>query len=309
MPGEDFSSFIRLQRELQVLRDAIQARALANPDAAAGVARTAPRGVPPQVSGIAADTNLNTITVTWSPVQTVNLLRYEVEVATDPDFTERVKLASTRATEWTYQEGNPDTEYWVRARAIAYTPGGQREGPWSARVNTTTGKVLSANITVGAASEIHQFVQTSGFTLLDSNPSTSGGISVDETYGPLEVGVLDADSIVVPRVVFEFDIASLFVANTTNRMTLELLRRRDGETTASDVVADSAEFDFFSTVPDPNITTSLLRQTLSSFTTFDQPGAGAWEYRVKVTLESGAGANRLRFQGQALNMEFIQTKR
>ncbi len=169
---------------------------------------------------------------------------------------------------------------------------------FSAELSVVVAGVNTADLVPGAATTLHTFVKSSGFATLDTNTET-------ETYGPVTIDVPDADTIVDPRVIFEFDFSSAWGASsTTNRLLIELLRRPFG---GGDTVIDDAPIDFKSTVPTAGGGTA--RTTVPSFTSFNQPGAGVWDYRLRLTtLIAGSGA-ALSITGVDLNMEFWASKR
>jgi hypothetical protein len=283
------------QLEERLMRE-IERRALANPDVDATESTRSAGGTPPAVTGIQKVTRPGTLTVSWSRVPITDLRNYEVLIATNATFTSGVVTRSTRELQFTWEEGDDTSTYYIKVRAINTA---NNPGAYSATVNTANGKVTTSNIDPNAASEIHAFTKTAGFTTLDTDTET-------ETYGPVSIDVFDADSVVEPRVIFQVDFSSTWVAaSTTNRLTIELLRRPEG---GGDTVIDTAVTDFKSDLPGA-ATGGVVRLTLPTFTSFDQPGAGTFEYRMRLTLSIDALGSALSVVGIDLNMEFVQSKR
>jgi hypothetical protein len=252
-------------------------------------------GTPPMVTGLTLVSNIGGIHVSWTGSTITDLKTYQIQISTNAVFTSDVVTKETRETEYRWDEGTSGVTYYIRVRT-ENVPG--NTGPWGARVNTTTGTVATADINVNAASEIHSFTKSSGFTLLNAS-------AANEAYGPLSIDVFDNDSVVTPMLVFEFDYSATWNAAGSNYITFELFRRASGATTWGAAI-NSARIDVKSSIPSAGGGTA--RTTSPMFTNFDQPGAGVWEYQIKVTLTI-AGTNALSFQGVDLDMEFIQSKR
>lgn len=252
-------------------------------------------------------TDVGTFTVSWNAVPIRDLLHYEVQWSSDATFVSAdLQSDTTGNTRFTPTNLGADTTYYVRVRAVNQD---FNAGPWSSRVSSLGGKVLTANINPNAASEIHSFTKTSGFTKLDTDAES-------ETYGPVIITVADSSAVVLPRTIFEFDFGSEW-QTTASAMsfTIDLLRRPSG---GGDTIIDSVTSEVKSTLPghvNPStfvyerVGTQTVRMVAPSFTTFDQPGAGTWEYRVRVTTNIAGASNSMDFLGVSLEMEFIQSKR
>jgi hypothetical protein len=283
---------IRIQQEQDRL-------AVANPNANINSLSQA-GGTPPTVTGLGLVTNVGTIHVRWNSSDISDLKFYEVQISENAVFTTGVITRYTRETEYRWSEGTGGTTYYVRVRVHNTS---SNFGPWSSRVNTTTGKVSTSDIDVGAASEIHTFTYGDDagetFTLLNATGN-------NEAYGPLVVDVFDNNSVVEPIVFFEFDYSCNWGAgDTANYYTINLERRAQGAT--SWTVVNSARIDMKSTVP--TFGGGTARTTSPSFSNYDQPGSGVWEYQIKITLTITGTTAALTFQGQLLEMEFTQSKR
>lgn len=309
MARYDGITALDLSRLRDELLGEIDRRALANPgvDAKSTSVRSGD-ATPPRVSGISPSTVFTqpgTFTVKWNAAAINDLQRYEVQISTTADFTQDVVTDSTRNLHYTWNEGDVDTTYYLRVRAVN-TKG--NAGPWSSRISSATGKVATATIVVNAASEIDSFTQSTGFSQLQGTGSVT-----TETYGPVEISVFDDNSVVDPVIVFEVDYRSDYYAIGTNQLFVELLRRPAGGT--SDTVIDDVTTDFKSTIP--NIagvpTGNTARTTVDVGATKDQPGEGDFEYRIRLTITSSGGStggnNDLWIRGIDLNMEFTQSKR
>lgn len=284
-------------RELEagqdVLDSKIDTKAAANPNASAAAQVG---GTPPKPSGLSLVSNVGSITISWNSVQIQDLLYYEIQVSTDPLFGSGVTTFKQGNTRFTYTEGSADSTYFFRVRAVNLD---RNPGPWSALLNGTSGKVGTNDLEVNAASAIATFSKSSGFTLLDVDGES-------EVYGPLVVDVVDDDSVVEPRIRFEINFSSGWNSSSIyNYLDMELLRRPFGG--GVEEAVDSSTVDFKSTIPtdDPLDFSAGL---LSTFATFDQPGKGKWEYRLRITIHTSVNA-LLHFQGIHLLMEFVQKKR
>jgi len=132
----------------------INLRALSNPGVGVDQTQRA-GGRPPAVQGLTLgqSSSAGSIKIRWSPVPIADLRRYEVEVARNPDFTEPVEGSpfTTTRTEFEFTEGTPEEMFFFfRVRAVnqAGTAGG-----FSGILDSTTGRVGSADLFPGAATE------------------------------------------------------------------------------------------------------------------------------------------------------------
>jgi hypothetical protein len=288
----------RTERRIRNLEREIAQRARANPQRGHG--RVFAGGRPPQVSGLALLSSApNTIAIEWNPVAVSDLLYYEVQVAKDAQFTVDVEtLVAGGTTTYSYAADNSSTlqltPYYLRVRAVNQQG---NPGEWSARLNSTSGQVASADFTRGAAGEIYQYVKSSSFSVLNGDGET-------ETYGPVTIDVFDEYSVVQPAVIFEYNFSSDWVGAGDCNMTWEFLRRPVGG--GSDTVIDSVTVDSHSTIPTSG--GGVARAVSPTFISYDAPGTGEWEYRIRVTVGL-SGGNSLTFFGVDLTMEFIQSKR
>lgn len=198
---EDFSDQVELERRLAELWEAVEQRALANPDVRTTGASVS-HGRPPAPSGVQLVSNVDTLTFSWNPVSIRNLKRYEVRVAPSSDFT-GATIFKTRDTTFTYQDGDPDQTYWVQVRTINTN---NAESTWSKTLNTTTGKAFFNHLARGAANSITMTTKTSGFSpsVLDTTGTRTG------VYASTTVDLpKDADIIIFAFAKLDFDVFSL----------------------------------------------------------------------------------------------------
>jgi hypothetical protein len=294
---DPFSAVIS-ERQLARTQDRL---ALANKDTGLNSLSHA-GGTPPIVTGTELVSNVGNIHVKWVRSTITDLKFYQIQIATNSDFTQNVITKNWQDTEYIWEEGSEDETYYIRVRAVNTA---NNAGPWSARVNSLTGKVYTAIIDVDATTNVVRFVYGDdpgeNFSVLNSNGAT-------EDYGNLTIDVFDDDSVVSPSVIFTFDYASNYVAATsTMNFTVSMYRREQGDILWGAAI-NSAQQDLKSTIGNVG-TADYARAQVPTFVNFDEPGQGIWEYKINVTVNFTGGSNAIYFQGNYLEMEFWQTKR
>lgn len=284
--GDDYRSKIQ---ERNLTRE-IERRVKRNSGLAVGSTVSQVGGTPPKVKGLALDTAPGSITAVWDDVPIGDLDRYELQASTSTAFVDPI-TRSTRAPSFPVTELTGGTTYYIRVRAVNSQG---TSGPYSATLNAATGQITSDDIADGAVTtlkidsgavqEYVSFVKSSGFATLDTNTEA-------ETYGPVEFTTTDADTIVIPRYVFDIDIHSDYlVANDTNRLTTELLRRPSG---GMDSVISTSVVDLHFKVPSVSSggASDTLRVTVPTFSDADVVGsAGTFEYRLRLTTTISGSA-------------------
>ncbi len=256
------------------------------------------------------------IPLTTDPASVVRDLRIEVAFW---DAAGRTGDASVLEVEWTLRLTNtPDLE--DDAVQTAKLADSAVETAKLANLAVATGKiandavetakiansaVATAKIAVAATKEFASFTKSSSFAVLDTDAET-------ETYGPATMTVFDANAVVGTEIRINFDMGATFPAdadtNTKNQLFFEALRR---PVAGADTVIDTFSYDMHINYPFAGATTGRI--SIPTFTVKDTPGAGTFEYRVRVSLniaQGGASAPpSLTFQGVLLNLEVEQSKR
>lgn len=269
---------------------------------------------PPIVTGLTLVSNVNTIHVKWTASNIPDLRHYELQIALNSDFTDTVITKKTQEIEYIWEEGDVDTAYYIRVRAVNILG---NPGPWSSRVNTLTGKVYTSLIEVDATTNVVRFVYGDDggetFATLGYN-----GTASTEDYGNLTIDVFDSDSVVQPNIIMKFEYASKYPIGGgsyyTQNYQVGLYRREQG-TTPWGTALNTAQIDVKSSVPSTyaGFATDKAQAKVPVFTNYDEPGQGIWEYMVRVTIvdasSPSAGAAWLTWKGLYLEMEFWQTKR
>jgi hypothetical protein len=191
-----------LDRKFRYLEDLILQRAPANAGVAAGVTVIA-GGTPPKVTGLTLTSRILKIVVSWNAVPISDLKRYEVQVSTADDFTDATTYF-TRETQFSYEEGDQATVYYVRVRARNI---GEQTGAYSGTLNATTGQVTAAYIeddavgsdavADGAIQTVH--LETEAITNLESAYTAgaftfTGGVDTIQT---VTITVEEAASLVI----------------------------------------------------------------------------------------------------------------
>jgi hypothetical protein len=248
-------------------------------------------GTVPKVSGVSVSAQVQGLKVTWNDVNIRDLLRYDVQVANNTNFTGDADAADhatddyaetfrVRDNDKLLPDLNPDvTNYRVRVRAV--NTAGQ-SGAWSnVGSGSVSGAISSGDVTVG---EITKIVIGSA----DTTWSTLHTNGANDTSDRLDVdGVLSTDTILLSAS-FEFDFSSAWgSSSTTNNLTVELQRASDGDTL---VTIDTLRFDFKSTIPTAGGGTA--KNILNAVFAGDQPGsADDYDYAIKLTTNiAGTGA-------------------
>lgn len=146
---------IRLQQiDLELSRAAL--RNVGAPDSAVRAQAIGPS----LITGLRLDAQvIGGISISWSAVQDLSLLYYEVQVSTTSNFipsvTTTFKVVSS--TTFLYQRGNPNSTYYFRVRAISDN---SEPGVWSPTINSKTGQAVTENLATGAAAGYVRGVQT-----------------------------------------------------------------------------------------------------------------------------------------------------
>lgn len=181
--------------------------------------------------------------------------------------------------------------------AVSVIAGKIATGGVSASGQFASGVVNTAATAVNAMSQLGSFTKTASFTLLNTN----GG---NETYGPLTI-TTDANGVVIPTVIFSIDYDSDWDAadGTTSNYTVEFRRRPSG---GSDTILQTYVTDMKSTVP---VATGTARSQINMPLLLDEPGAGTFEYRIKLIVNFAGGTTALSIQGVELRMRFTENKR
>ena len=156
--------------------------------------------------------------------------------------------------------------------------------------------------------------QDGGFVSMDLNPPINTTVSASDLFGPAVVSVPDLNTAVEPMIYMEYQVATSWGSASTAAAALnirfELLRRPQGG--AADEVLGDAIIDVFSTLGDV-AEPQLARSVAPTFAPLDFPGAGTWEYRLRVigtVTEGGTDFGlRLRFQASLVRMQFKGIKR
>lgn len=173
---------------------------------------------------------------------------------------------------------------------------------WTLRLSAT------ADLDVGATQEFATFTKSSAFAVLNVDDET-------ETYGPASMQVFDASAVVRALIRINFDLLCTFPnfgdstdVNTKNQVIFEVLRRLSG---GGDTIIDTFQYDMHITYPESGFIPGRI--SIPSFSVYDTPGAGLFEYRVRISVniaQGGASVSpTLMFQGVLLNLEVQQAKR
>jgi len=131
------------------------------------------RQPPPQISGLRVENNvIGALSVKWNSSDLSDLRRYEVQVATDPNFRD-ADTFTVLEPQYIFPDGAADQTYFVRVRQINSRG---EASPYSSFLNTTTGQATFLNLASGSASNITTVIQTSGFSPaeLDTGGTTIG---------------------------------------------------------------------------------------------------------------------------------------
>lgn len=134
-----------LERRLRELEQQIDSKAASNIELEPGDV-TVTGGVP-TVDGIILVSTIGRIAIVWNNVPISNLKRYEVQIATDTQFTTNLVTRFTRETFYAWTEGDADTTHFLRVRARNTD---EQTGSFSAVVNGKNGTVISADIAAQA---------------------------------------------------------------------------------------------------------------------------------------------------------------
>lgn len=282
---------------------------------------------PPGVSGLELVSNLNTVTVRWDPIGVGNLDFYEVQVASNPSFA-LADSATQRNTQFTYQEGDPDTTYYVRVRAKAINGG---YGPWSGTLDTATGLATFSHLVRGSATSLtDNVIDLSTESILDPyyDVSHNADHDVPGAMGTEPTGTLNTltgtygntvisatGGTVLPFTYFEYSAAYTWAHSSSDvvYVTIDLKR--------NDVIIDTITIDAFSSVGHYDITVGgatppheLARTPVVGLGTPDEPGVGVFTYSITLTVAQNNGgaasiaAGYIAVQPQKINIELVELR-
>lgn len=231
-------------------------------------------GQVPVVSNVTSTSNVNTVSIKWDAVTMHDLSHYIVQVSANSDFTDSTEFTCIQP-HFTYQEGDPDTNYYMRVKAVASSG---TSGDYSLTTNTVTGLVDTANIADGAVG-LTQITAGSIYDFEDASVGSGLAYSVTTSY----------DEITGCRV-------SVTVPNATR--TIVKITATFGGTGTIDTATDSTH-DIVSSkiqygsgsspsswsdvyqVPDQHLPTSGAGVGVSAAIPH-LPGAGVWTYRIVI---------------------------
>ena len=220
----------------------------------------------PQVSGWRLVPNVGTITYAYENPG-IDLLRFDIQIDTSSTMSNSPAPIPTTGLLFTYTEGDPETAYYARVRAVNTS---KEYGPWSAIISSETGLVVTENITVGAV------INTVGQVISSFSPATLVGDADGDsaTYGSLSISTVGrpvaVDLFTRVTVVFKY-------TSGTNRVDIEILR--DGAAYRSivndltSVSANTTTADFTASLRIPN----------------DTPDAGTHVYSARITVTNSNG--------------------
>lgn len=268
---------MNLEQRTRQLEDLLLHRAVANRFGEQGRLLQQDQ-VPGAVSGlrvVAGAANKTTIDVEWSPSSIANLLYYDVEFSLSSEFTDATQLRTSH-TRISLESGFGQ-QYFVRVRAVGITGGARVVGPWSTTLSTATSLAATADLAVGAASNlviaVHNFEGLPGGYLeiafdnvgADAQVFTSvlGGAPI-ETIGGTLVDVIYS--------------VRLGLGGLANVDSIRIEALRNGEQ-----IYDTGTSNF------PSSITQEWR-TWTAFTFIDAPPAGNMLYELRISSSSGVGA-------------------
>lgn len=272
---DQFDYFAQLDRLEQVGQ--LNRRIQADGSGSATRSSTADGQVPP-VSGLTLVKTQGGIELSWNEVNLRDLLRYEVWVATDAAFStgdtgatgDQIGQYRTRDSKYLLADLASTVTYYVRVRAVN-TAG--NPGAWSPVGNTTTGLIITADITAGDVAEFVENTQSTGFTTLNTNGE-------EDQFNYVDVTVGGPNESVSYQFFLTFNYDTTFAAGgDTLNFELELYRRADGATTQGTKIGDTITIDTKSDVP----TTGTSSAAATLFGTFPREtslAAGTYEYSI-----------------------------
>lgn len=251
--------------------------------------------------------------------QLLQQTRIAVYEASDLETPLRREVIPSGLTEWVYTyahatediplTADPDSvERDLRIEVQFFDQAGRESIATVLAITWTLRLTATADIDVAATQQFATFTKSSGFAVLDTDNET-------ETYGPASMQVFDASAVVRALIRINFDMACTFPdvgsgvdANTKNQVIFEVLRRPFG---GADTVIDTFQYDMHITYPQSSSIPGRI--SIPSFSVYDTPGGGLYEYRVRISINIAQGgassAPTLSFQGVLLNLEVQQALR
>lgn len=295
-PGSDefwVAEFDRQQARAQ------QNRRLVADGSGAATAYASPTGSVPTVSGVSITAQVQGIKVTWNDVSIRDLLRYDVQISNNSTFTGTADAADhatdnysetfrVRDNQKTLPALNADvTLYYVRVRAVNTA---NNRGAYSNVASTSvSGAIGTTDITGAAVSSVSSVTDATTETLNNSN---GGSVDTDD----VEVNGADANTVVIINMTTSFDFAS-FWSSTSSVNNADLILQRSVKNAGSYTDLQTITLDFKSTIPtditawgggSPADTSDNI--ITASFSP-DQPGAGDWDYRLRITTNTDGGGS------------------
>ena len=160
-----------LEAEIQALKDKgvpIATPGLQPPSLTNTSNTPLPASIPPQVSGLTVTPKIQKVILNWNAANISDLLRYEIQVAPNPNF-DSITTLYTNNTTFTIDDVTTDENISVRVRATN-TSGGN--GPFSAIISSNPLLVDTANI-ARQATTTQRLSFVSGTTAIGTNVWTT----------------------------------------------------------------------------------------------------------------------------------------
>ncbi len=262
-------------------------------------------GTPPKPLGMAATTQPGIVAVEWDAVAIGDLLYYEVDVATDANFTDAERFTSTNPY-YVYYGGLAAVTYYFRVRAVNRNT---EAGGWGATVSTAVGEVGSDLLDSGVNSDLDNakqaserfqayfYTKTTSFTTIQ----TGSGTELTE-YGPLNVYVPDRVGATVAIWVYingQLDVQFPGSSNT-NWMKLDL-RRTTEDGTHSSVFLVQRDYSYAR----GGSGTSGDLEYISYPAYLEQPTPGYYEYYIEHSVGRSGGSNQITFTGNEVKINAL----
>jgi hypothetical protein len=256
----------------------------------------------PQVTGVSLVSNLNTITVRWNAVPIINLDFYEIQVDQYPSFPNPL-VQRQRNLQYTYEDGSPGGEYYVRIRAKAIGGG---YGWWSGTLDTSTGRATVNHLNRGSATTLTDNERDlTGYQTLDPNGLGVPGTMVSDDYPGTVVKV--EGGTILPFASFEYQVASKWLWGSPGTSYLKVELKRLGPTGV--VTVDVSDTDYAVPSYGDYATATMGDAAVLGLGTPDDPGYGVFEYFLTASVEDDPGVGAyIMVKPIACNLEIVELR-
>jgi hypothetical protein len=264
-----------------------------------------------QVTGLTATESLGVVRATWNPVSLTAITRYDLQLATDADFTQGLESVSTQDPHGQIGDQTPGEGYFLRVRVV---DGSGNPGPFSPAVTVNLAPVETPDIETAAvdtnqvASEAMLAYAETGFFAFTELSLTG---TTTEDYDGHEVLFPDTSTRTVIEIDYEYqaDVVSSTASGLVT-VTASLLRYPFGLTVTQADIVDEIVIDLTAnTVPGSGSYASGILHFRFLSDPIPPEGPGEYTYVLRLSIAGSGGTEVISLIGTQLFITSFTHKR